>query len=257
MASVLHAGSNRGRSPASSSGPRRFCAWLSTHLVFVSKDNEEEAALLDIGPTKPDSLIRSGILIQDPPLLSKIREELGISQDAWVVVSVGNFKPQKNPMDLAKTAKAVLAQKDPSISVSLRWRRRAAARGGRRKEISSGGIFRPRAFPRLVQPPETFPGDQRPSAASNCFLLTSLWGRPAAGAGGSGGRASALRRVCGQRRAKRRPESRGKPDFPIPHSTIRSWPRRKYCGSKTDFILRREARWAGKRRKTLVPGRRI
>ena len=95
-------------------GLEKFCARLSTHLVFVSRDNQEEAHALGIGTGKPHSIIRSGILIEEAPLLSSVREELNIPAKAWVVASVGNFKAQKNPIDLAKTAKTVLAE-DPTV----------------------------------------------------------------------------------------------------------------------------------------------
>lgn len=91
----------------------RWCAKLSTHLIFVSEDNRAEAAALGIGTGKPASLIRSGIAPQSLTFGGRIREELGIPLTSWLIVSVGNFKPQKNPMDLVKTAEAVL-QHDPS-----------------------------------------------------------------------------------------------------------------------------------------------
>src|SRR5258706_2439470 len=88
----------------------KFCARLSTHLIFVSKNNEEEARTLGILGEKSHSLIRSGIQVKDPSATSPVRDELTIPKDAWVVSSVGNFKPQKNPMGLAQTAQAVLDQ---------------------------------------------------------------------------------------------------------------------------------------------------
>ncbi len=144
----------------------KACALVSTHLIFVSKNNEEEAAALEIGPGKPHSLIRSGIAIAETPLQSPVRDELGIPPLAWVVVSVGNFKPQKNPMDLVKTAKAVLS-KDPTIHFILVGDgelrpsvERAAEEGGFAKQIHFLGWRQD--IPAVL-------------AASNTFLLTSLW----------------------------------------------------------------------------------
>jgi glycosyltransferase involved in cell wall biosynthesis len=94
-------------------GVEKFCALLSTHVIFVSEDNRRTAETLGIGRGKPSSLIRSGIAFK-PLALSSVRRELGIPETAWVIASVGNFKPQKNPMDLAKTAAATLKE-DPNV----------------------------------------------------------------------------------------------------------------------------------------------
>ena len=96
----------------------QVCALLSTHLVFVSEENRTIAAQENIGRTKPTSLIRSGIAIQpDGPARlpafggdekrqsqRAIRQKLKIPEGSWVVTYVGNFKPQKNTMDLARVA---------------------------------------------------------------------------------------------------------------------------------------------------------
>jgi glycosyltransferase involved in cell wall biosynthesis len=144
----------------------RFCALLSTHLVFVSKDNEEEAASLVIGRGKPTSLIRSGIVIQEPPFLSPLREDLNIPREAWVVATVGNFKPQKNPMDMAKTAKAVLAQ-DPTVHFLFVGD--GELRASVERYVQSEGIA---SQIRFLGWRKDIPAIL---AASNCFLLTSLW----------------------------------------------------------------------------------
>lgn len=144
----------------------RFCACLSTHLVFVSKDNEEEAARLRIGRGKSKSLIRSGILVQSPPAGSSIRQDLGIPKEAWVVISVGNFKPQKNPLALATTAKRVL-DSDPSIH--FLWVGDGELRSAAEEDLKAHALFAQihflgwrRDIPSLL-------------AASDCFILTSLW----------------------------------------------------------------------------------
>jgi len=144
----------------------KCCAFLSTHLIFVSKDNEEEAASLGIGKGKPASLIRSGIVIQEPPILSPLREELNIPTDAWVVVTVGNFKPQKNPMDVVKTAKAVL-EKEPQVHFLLvgDGEQRAAVE----HYVQIEGIASQIHFLGWRQDIYTV------LAGANCFLLTSLW----------------------------------------------------------------------------------
>jgi glycosyltransferase involved in cell wall biosynthesis len=144
----------------------RVCAHWSTHLIFVSKDNMEEARSLGIGTTKPQSLIRSGIAIQEPSLLSPVREEWHIPASAWVVVSVGNFKPQKNPMGLAQIADAV-HQKDPSVHFLLV--------GDGTLRVSVEAYVKSKEITEQVH----FLGWRKdiPAilSASNCFLLTSLW----------------------------------------------------------------------------------
>jgi glycosyltransferase involved in cell wall biosynthesis len=88
----------------------KWCARLSTHLVFVSQDNIAEAASLEIAIGRPQSLIRSGIATDYSPR-TDIKAELRIPDTARLVISVGNFKPQKNPMDLTQVAQRVLKSK--------------------------------------------------------------------------------------------------------------------------------------------------
>jgi len=144
----------------------RLCAHLSTHLVFVSEDNQEEALALGITGEKPTSLIRSGILIQETPRSPAIREELGIASTAWIVLSVGNFKPQKNPMDLVKTAKAILTQ-DSTIHfvfVGDGELRSSVEEAAQKEGIAQNLHFMGwrKDIPQIL-------------AASDSFLLTSLW----------------------------------------------------------------------------------
>jgi glycosyltransferase involved in cell wall biosynthesis len=91
----------------------RFCAMLSTHLVFVSEHNRQEAAGLKIGPHTPTSLIRSGVEIKPAPWQGEERRTLSKPLSlptGWLVTYVGNFKPQKNPLDLVKVAERVSSQ---------------------------------------------------------------------------------------------------------------------------------------------------
>jgi glycosyltransferase involved in cell wall biosynthesis len=181
---IIHTFHGFGFTPGQSKWMRRlfvrleqFCALLSTHLIFVSKDNEEEAKALGIGTNKTHSLIRSGITIPHPQPLSLkgeggrrpgegIRRECGIPDEAWVVATIGNFKPQKNPMDVIKTAKEVLA-KDPSVHFLM------AGDGELRASVEalaqSEGITSQVHFLGWRQDVPAL------LAASNCFLLTSLW----------------------------------------------------------------------------------
>lgn len=143
----------------------KFCGFLSAHLIFVAEENRRRAASLGIGAQKPSSLIRSGIVLE-VPTASTVRDEFHILKDAWVITSVGNFKPQKNPMDLARIAVTVL-ERDPTIHflfvgdgelrpAAEKW----AASHTRSDKIHFLGWRRD--IPEIL-------------AASNTFLLTSRW----------------------------------------------------------------------------------
>lgn len=174
---ILHTFHGFGFTPAQSGPLRKLfvwiekgCALLSAHLIFVSEDNRSEAAALGIGPRTPNSLIRSGIVLPSPtaplPEGEGIRRELGIADNAYVVVSVGNFKPQKNPMDLARVASEVL-KKNPDTHFILA--------GDGELRLSVEAWCRERGLAAQTH----FLGWRRDIpellAASNCFLLTSLW----------------------------------------------------------------------------------
>jgi glycosyltransferase involved in cell wall biosynthesis len=158
----------------------KWCAALSTHLVFVSKANQSEAQLLGIGVKKPKSLIRSGIALGSPktkaPTTSekrttnKIHKVLGkIPNDAWRVVYVGNFKPQKNPMDLATIAAAVLQVKPEAHFLFVGD---GELRAAVEKKCEELGISANVHFLGWCQRS----GDiQEILQESNCFLMSSLW----------------------------------------------------------------------------------
>jgi glycosyltransferase involved in cell wall biosynthesis len=144
----------------------KWCARLSTHLIFVSQDNRAEALKLGILPRESDgSLIRSGIDLT-PAAAVDIRTELSLARDTWLVTSIGNFKPQKNPLDLVRTAALVIAE-EPTVHFIL------TGDGPLRREAQalaeSSGIADHVHFVgwRL---------DARGIlAASDAFILTSLW----------------------------------------------------------------------------------
>ena len=197
---IIHTFHGFGFTPKQKPFVRRFfiklektCARLSTHLIFVSEANRSEAKQLGIGRNVPNSLIRSGIqmnpgLTSDPASLQdyerrqvsrpggirrkepvRIRKKFEIPEDAWVVAYVGNFKPQKNPMDLARTA-AIVLQKNPEIHFIL------VGDGELRPSVTSW------VQERQIQNRVHFlkwklrrNDVERIFTDSNCFLLTSLW----------------------------------------------------------------------------------
>jgi glycosyltransferase involved in cell wall biosynthesis len=158
----------------------KICAPLSTHLVFVSEENRKEAAELGIGKKVPKSLIRSGIQLtptsgrsnveKDNRAENKIQRALkGIPPDSWRVAYVGNFKPQKNPMDLARVAFEVLKQK-PNTHFLL------AGEGELQMSVENWcrdqGILEHVHFLGWCR---RYDDVQKIFDASNCFLMTSLW----------------------------------------------------------------------------------
>lgn len=158
----------------------RFCARLSTHLVFVSDANRTEAESLGILGSKPHSLIRSGIDLSPQPESASAKSELrtynrilkilnDIPSNAWRVLYIGNFKPQKNPMDLALVAQAVLKEQ-PDIHFLF------AGDGEQRVEVESWcieqGLSERIHFLGWFQRRNDL---QDILSRSNCFLMTSLW----------------------------------------------------------------------------------
>jgi glycosyltransferase involved in cell wall biosynthesis len=93
----------------------RICARLSGALIFVSKANWSQAESLGIGSPERYVLIRSGIRLSDYPakLDDRWREKsaLGLGRHKPLVLSIGNLKPQKNPLDFIEMAARVLKGK--------------------------------------------------------------------------------------------------------------------------------------------------
>ncbi len=158
----------------------KLCAPLCAHLVFVSEENRKEAHHLKIGKNVPKSLVRSGIPLQSPqhkPLTTsekrasnKIHKLLqSLPHDAWRVVYVGNFKPQKNPMDLVAVASQVLTI---NPQVHFLFAGDGELKASVEKECKEQGLQDHVHFLGWCQRREDV---QDIFAASNCFLLTSLW----------------------------------------------------------------------------------
>lgn len=89
----------------------RATARITDSFIFVSRANMAKALQLGIGKDKGYHLIRSGIEIErfKPKAIDiqKKRKELGI-ENGKVVTMVSCLKPQKNPLDFARSAKIVL-----------------------------------------------------------------------------------------------------------------------------------------------------
>lgn len=148
----------------------RLCAPLSSALIFVSRANWEEALKKGLGPSSRFHLIRSGIDLSRFPALVEDRalkkEELGFAKDSPLIVSIGNLKPQKNPVDFVNLAAQVVSSVPPAEFLFIgegplraEAEGRAAALGLSRKIRFCG--WRKDAGEWL--------------AVSDVFVLTSLW----------------------------------------------------------------------------------
>lgn len=148
----------------------RAAAPLTTRFFCVSRANLEEGIRLGFWRRDEVDLVRSGIPLADyrdrtdDP--AEVRASLGIPTEAPVVGSVGNFKPQKAPLDLLR-AFAAASARVPSARLVVAGDGPLRARA--EEEASRLGIadrvhllgWR-RDVPRLLR-------------AFDVFLLTSLW----------------------------------------------------------------------------------
>lgn len=91
----------------------RISAKISSKLIAVSRANQSYGLKYQIGKPYQYELIRSGVdLSRFPSPVNRMQKrlELGIQQHKPLVISIGNFKPQKNPLDFVQMAKHVLKQ---------------------------------------------------------------------------------------------------------------------------------------------------
>lgn len=88
----------------------RVMARWTDHFVTVSESNLRAGLALGLFPPERASVIRSGIELgrfRSPEGGREARERLGVPEGAPLVVQVGNFKPQKAPLDFVRVAAAV------------------------------------------------------------------------------------------------------------------------------------------------------
>ncbi len=88
----------------------KVMARITDHFIAVSQDNLKLGVRFGLFEPERVSLIRSGIALdryRNPGSAQVARRRLGLPQDAPVVVQVGNFKPQKAPMDFVRMAAEV------------------------------------------------------------------------------------------------------------------------------------------------------
>jgi len=148
----------------------RLAAPLTTRFLAVSRANLEEGVRLGLWRRDRVDLVRSGISIEKyrgaPADRDRQRRALGLPEGAAVVGSVGNFKPQKGPMELLK-AFALVARQVPEAHLVV------AGDGPLRGEFEEG--VRAHGLEdrvRLLGWRRDVPGLLQ---AFDVFLLTSLW----------------------------------------------------------------------------------
>jgi glycosyltransferase involved in cell wall biosynthesis len=93
---------------------RRAARWTD-HFIAVSRANLDLGARLRVLDPARTSVIRSGIHIdrfRDPTGGRQLRDHLGVPEGGALVTQVGNFKPQKAPLDFIRMA-ALVAEEAP------------------------------------------------------------------------------------------------------------------------------------------------
>jgi glycosyltransferase involved in cell wall biosynthesis len=88
----------------------RLMARVTDHFVMVSEADRRRAAELGIVPLDRSTVIRAGIDLsrfRAPADGRRLRARLGIPASAPLVTQIGNFKPQKAPLDFVRVAAAV------------------------------------------------------------------------------------------------------------------------------------------------------
>lgn len=148
----------------------KLAALFSDRLVFVSKSNWDTAASLKIGKVSRYRLIRSGVALSRYPAAlpekAKKKAELQLGMHKPLVVSIGNLKPQKNPLDFVAAAKKINESLPECEFLFI-----------------GEGPLRPQVEARVIAAGLShrfkLPGwrDDAPQwlAASEVFVLTSLW----------------------------------------------------------------------------------
>ncbi|MDD5628946.1 MAG: glycosyltransferase family 4 protein [Elusimicrobia bacterium] len=145
----------------------RLAGSMSTALVFVSRDNQEYARRYGLGDPARYVLIRSGVRLSELPArcdATAKKQSLGLPPGSRLVLSVGNFKPQKNPADFLAAAR-IVARAQPEAAFAF------VGDGPLRAEMEAGlGELGPRFL---------LPGWRHDVAellaAADVFVLTSLW----------------------------------------------------------------------------------
>ena len=95
----------------------KLLAGFTDRLVFVSREDMDNALRLKIAKASQCRLIRAGVEVKrradfkDFDREAKLKE-LGLKPNARIILSTANLKPQKNPLDMIRAA-AIVCRKEP------------------------------------------------------------------------------------------------------------------------------------------------
>lgn len=140
-------------------------------LLFVAENDRALAQQYRIGRGECRHMIRSGIDVSEFPAVSRegrraAREELGIPQDAYVVGTVGQMRPQKAPLDFVAVARLLKQANDRARFVWI-------GDGPMRSDVEDAAL-RAGLNSALVLAGSR-PDVPQLYAALDAFLLTSRW----------------------------------------------------------------------------------
>ncbi len=88
----------------------RVLARYTDHFVTVSESDRRRGVELGLFAAERVTVIRAGIDLEKFRVAgggSAVREKLGVPEDVPLVTQIGNFKPQKAPLDFVRMAAAV------------------------------------------------------------------------------------------------------------------------------------------------------
>jgi glycosyltransferase involved in cell wall biosynthesis len=94
----------------------RLAARWTDHMVAVSERNLQRGAELGLLDPERASVIRAGVALarfRNPQGAAAARARLEVTADALLVTQIGNFKPQKAPLDFVRLA-AEVARRVPA-----------------------------------------------------------------------------------------------------------------------------------------------
>lgn len=149
----------------------KLSAKITTQLVYVSRSNMAYAQKWKIQAHNPPVLIRSGVDLNyldrlTTALRRQKRQELNIAPEAIVVTTIGNLKPQKNPLDFLAVARDLENQAPQAVFLFV---------GGTESSSSLAPLFTNEKTPKNLR----FLGWRQDAReilnASDIFVLTSLW----------------------------------------------------------------------------------
>lgn len=95
----------------------RFLGRWTDHFITVSESDRRRGSELGIFPLERATVINAGIDLErfrDVSGGDAVRKRLGVPTDAPLVVQIGNFKPQKAPLDFVRMA-AKVWQRFPEV----------------------------------------------------------------------------------------------------------------------------------------------